>query len=50
MAGNWDELIQQIKERLDIVEVVSEQVVLKNEETTIGAYARFTKIKTLHFA
>lgn len=49
MAGTWDELVQQIKERLDIVEVVSESVVLKKEEIITGDYVRFTKTKTRHF-
>lgn len=50
MAGTWDELIQQIKDRLDIVEVVSKDVVLKKKGTTIGDYAHSTKIKTHHSA
>ena len=29
MATSWDELIQEIKDRLDIVEVISKEVVLK---------------------
>lgn len=50
MAGTWDELVQKIKDRLDIVEVVSEQVVLKNKETDTGDSVLFTKIKNLPFA
>ena len=48
MAGTWDELVQQIKERLDIVDVVSEQVVLKNGEIITGDCVRFTRTKILH--
>ena len=35
MAGTWDELVQQIKDRLDIVDVISEQVVLKKRGNTV---------------
>lgn len=48
MAGTWDELVQQIKERLDIVDVVSEQVVLKKEGTITGACVRFIKTRIRH--
>ena len=50
MAGNWDELIQQIKERLDIVEVVSEQVVLKKRGNNYWGLCPFHKDKTPSFS
>lgn len=49
MAGNWDELIQQIKERLDIVEVVSEQVVLKKRGNNYWGLCPFHKDKNPSF-
>ena len=50
MAGTWDELIQQIKERLDIVDVVSEQVVLKRKGNTYWGLCPFHKDKHPSFA
>lgn len=41
----WNKLVQQVKDRLDIVEVVSEQVTLKNEGVIIGDYVHFIKKK-----
>lgn len=49
MTGNWDELIQQIKERLDIVEVVSEQVVLKKRGNNYWGLCPFHKDKNPSF-
>ena len=49
MAGNCDELIQQIKERLDIVEVVSEQVVLKKRGNNYWGLCPFHKDKNPSF-
>lgn len=49
MAGNWNELIQQIKERLDIVEVVSEQVVLKKRGNNYWGLCPFHKDKNPSF-
>lgn len=49
MAGTWDELIQQIKERLDIVEVVSEVVVLKKKGTGYWGLCPFHKDKNPSF-
>ena len=45
MAGTWDELVQKIKDRLDIVEVVSEQVVLKKQGTRYWGLCPFHKDK-----
>ncbi len=49
MAGTWDELIQQIKEKLDIVDVVSEQVVLKKRGNTYWGLCPFHKDKNPSF-
>lgn len=49
MAGTWDELIQQIKERLDIVEVVSEVVVLKKKGNGYWGLCPFHKDKNPSF-
>lgn len=49
MAGTWDELIQQIKGRLDIVEVVSEQVVLKKKGNNYWGLCPFHKDKNPSF-
>ncbi|MGN0031933.1 MAG: DNA primase [Candidatus Gastranaerophilaceae bacterium] len=49
MAGTWDELIQQIKERLDIVEVISEQVVLKKRGNNYWGLCPFHKDKNPSF-
>lgn len=49
MAGTWEELIQQIKERLDIVEVVSEQVVLKKRGNNYWGLCPFHKDKNPSF-
>lgn len=49
MAGTWDELIQQIKDRLDIVEVVSEVVVLKKKGNGYWGLCPFHKDKNPSF-
>ena len=49
MAGTWEELIQQIKERLDIVEVASEQVVLKKRGNNYWGLCPFHKDKNPSF-
>ena len=49
MSGTWDELIQQIKERLDIVDVVSEQVVLKKRGNSYWGLCPFHKDKNPSF-
>ncbi len=49
MAGTWDELVQQIKERLDIVEVVSESVVLKKRGNNYWGLCPFHKDKNPSF-
>lgn len=49
MAGTWDELVQQIKERLDIVDVVSQEVVLKKKGNNYWGLARFTRNKNPSF-
>ena len=49
MAGTWDELVQQIKERLDIVEVISEQVVLKKRGNNYWGLCPFHKDKNPSF-
>ena len=50
MSGTWDELIQKIKSRLDIVEVVSEQVVLNKRGNTYWGLCPFHKDKNPSFA
>ena len=50
MAVTWDELIQQIKDRLDIVDVVSESVVLKRKGNTYWGLCPFHKDKHPSFA
>ena len=49
MASTWDELVQQIKERLDIVEVISEQVVLKKRGNSFWGLCPFHKDKNPSF-
>lgn len=49
MASTWDELVQQIKERLDIVEVISEQVVLKKRGNNFWGLCPFHKDKNPSF-
>ena len=49
MAGTWDELIQDIKSRLDIVDVVSEQVVLKKRGNSYWGLCPFHKDKNPSF-
>lgn len=49
MAGTWDELIQQIKDRLDIVEVVSKDVVLKKRGNNYWGLCPFHKDKNPSF-
>ncbi|MDY6310003.1 MAG: DNA primase [Cyanobacteriota bacterium] len=50
MSGTWDELIQEIKSRLDIVDVVSEQVILKRRGNTYWGLCPFHKDKHPSFA
>ncbi len=49
MASTWEELVQQIKERLDIVEVISEQVVLKKRGNNFWGLCPFHKDKNPSF-
>ena len=49
MAGTWDELVQQIKERLDIVDIISEQVVLKKRGNNYWGLCPFHKDKNPSF-
>ncbi len=49
MATTWDELIQEIKHRLDIVDVVSEQVVLKKRGNSYWGLCPFHKDKNPSF-
>ena len=49
MASTWDELVQQIKERLDIVEVISKQVVLKKRGNSFWGLCPFHKDKNPSF-
>lgn len=49
MAETWDELIQQVKERLDIVDVVSEYVVLKKKGNNYWGLCPFHKDKNPSF-
>lgn len=49
MAGTWDELVQQIKDRLDIVDVISEQVVLKKRGNSYWGLCPFHKDKNPSF-
>ena len=49
MAGTWDELIQQIKDRLDIVEVISKEVVLQKRGNNYWGLCPFHKDKNPSF-
>lgn len=49
MANSFEELVTQIKDRLDILDVVSQQVILKKMVVTIGDYALSIKKKLRHF-
>jgi DNA primase len=49
MATTWDELIQEIKNRLDIVDVISEQVVLKKRGNSYWGLCPFHKDKNPSF-
>ncbi|MBO6180424.1 DNA primase, partial [bacterium] len=49
MFGTWDELIQDIKSRLDIVDVVSQQVVLKKRGNSYWGLCPFHKDKNPSF-
>lgn len=49
MAGTWDELVQEIKNRLDIVDVISEQVVLKKRGNSYWGLCPFHKDKNPSF-
>lgn len=50
MADTFEELIAQIKDRLDIVEVVSEQVILKKQGAHYWGLCPFHKEKTPSFS
>ncbi len=49
MSASWEEIIQQIKERLDIVDVVSEQIVLKKRGHNYWGLCPFHKDKNPSF-
>ena len=49
MASSWEELTQEIKSRLDIVEVISEQVVLKKKGNNYWGLCPFHKDKNPSF-
>ena len=49
MAGSWDELVSKIKDRLDIVDVVSEQVVLKKRGNNYWGLCPFHNDKNPSF-
>ena len=49
MANTWEELVQQIKDKLDIVEIVSEQVVLKRRGNSYWGLCPFHKDKNPSF-
>lgn len=49
MATSWDELIQQIKDRLDIVDVISKEVVLKKRGNAYWGLCPFHKDKNPSF-
>ncbi len=49
MAGTWDELIQQIKDKLDIVDVVSKEVALKKRGNSYWGLCPFHKDKNPSF-
>ena len=49
MVGTWDELIQQIKDRLDIVEVISKEVVLQKRGNNYWGLCPFHKDKNPSF-
>ena len=50
MANTIEELVSQIKDRLDIVEVVSEQVILKKNGGHYWGLCPFHKEKTPSFS
>ena len=49
MAGSWEELVAKIKDRLDIVDVVSEQVVLKKRGNSYWGLCPFHNDKKPSF-
>lgn len=49
MAGSWEELVTKIKDRLDIVDVVSEQVVLKKRGNSYWGLCPFHNDKNPSF-
>ncbi len=49
MAGTWEELVSKIKDRLDIVDVISEQVVLKKRGQSYWGLCPFHKDKNPSF-
>ena len=49
MSGTWEELVAKIKDRLDIVDVVSEQVVLKKRGNSYWGLCPFHKDKNPSF-
>ena len=49
MAGTWEELVSKIKDKLDIVDVISEQVVLKKRGQSYWGLCPFHKDKNPSF-
>ena len=49
MAGSWEELVSKIKDRLDIVDVISEQVVLKKRGNSYWGLCPFHNDKNPSF-
>jgi len=49
MAGTWEELVSKIKERLDIVDVISQEVVLKKKGNNYWGLCPFHKDKNPSF-
>lgn len=49
MSASWEQVIQQVKQQLDIVDVVSEQVVLKKRGQTYWGLCPFHKDKNPSF-
>ena len=49
MTGTWEELVSKIKDKLDIVEVISEQVVLKKRGQSYWGLCPFHKDKNPSF-
>ena len=49
MVSAYEEAILQIKNQIDIVEIISEEIVLKKREKVIGGYVLFMVKKHLRF-